>query len=213
MKIISTKQAVEHGIKLLMYGDSGVGKTTLIKTLPNPIIVSTESGLLSLSNEDIPAIEIRNESDMDSAFRYVSKSDYASICLDSISDIAEVILEEKKASFKDGRKAYGELNNVIGANIRKFRNIKGKNVYFTAKEDKMEVNEITISRPMMPGKTLTVNLPYYFDLVLRLTVSGKGDRIIHTANSFTQICKDRSGKLDKKEAPHLGDLINKIIGE
>jgi ABC-type ATPase involved in cell division len=47
-----------NGVKLLVYGQAGAGKTTLIKTLPNPIVLSAEGGLLSIQDADLPFIEI-----------------------------------------------------------------------------------------------------------------------------------------------------------
>jgi phage nucleotide-binding protein len=212
VKLINTKDAHSNGVKMIMYGASGAGKTTMIKTLPNPFIISSESGLLSLADEDIPAAEVTTEKDLKEAYEYVLKSDYESICLDSISDIAESILAEYKAKFTDGRQAYGAIADTIGKYLRLFRGLD-KHVYITAKEGKTEVNGVAVVAPSMPGNTLTTNVPYMFDLVLRLEANKKGDRIIHTASSFTQTCKDRSGKLDKTEAPDLGALIKKISGE
>lgn len=212
MKIISTKDVHTDGVKLLMYGASGSGKTTLIKTAPKPFIISSESGLLSLAGEDIPAVEVTSEEGLEEAYNYVVKSEYETICLDSVSDIAESILGEYKGKFSDGRQAYGKLNDVMGKWIRKFRDIKGKHVYITAKEHKVDMNGVNIAQPSMPGQTLTNNIPYYFDLLMRLEADKKGNRTVHTKQTFTQTCKDRSGKLDDKEEPDLTAIINKITG-
>jgi len=211
MKIISTKDAHTSGVKLLMYGGSGVGKTTLIKTAPNPFIISSESGLLALAGEDIPATEVVTESELKAAYEYAIESDHETICLDSVSDIAESILAGLKEKFTDGRQAYGRLNDVIGKYIRLFRGIQGKHVYITAKEAKSDMNGVVIAQPSMPGTTLTTNLPYYFDEVLRLEADKKGNRIVHTRSNYSQVCKDRSNKLDDKEVPDVQAIINKII--
>ena len=47
-----------NGVKLLVYGQAGAGKTSLIKTLPNPVVLSAEGGLLSIQDADLPYIEI-----------------------------------------------------------------------------------------------------------------------------------------------------------
>ena len=36
----TTKAYAQNGVKVLVYGQSGAGKTTLIKTAPKPIILS-----------------------------------------------------------------------------------------------------------------------------------------------------------------------------
>ena len=64
MKLTNTNVVHEDGVKMLVYGASGSGKTTLIKTANNPIIISSESGLLSLADCDIPVIEIKTEADL-----------------------------------------------------------------------------------------------------------------------------------------------------
>ena len=53
-----------NGVKLLVYGQAGAGKTTLIKTLPKPIVLSAEGGLLSIQDADLPYIEIGSMDDL-----------------------------------------------------------------------------------------------------------------------------------------------------
>lgn len=212
MKIISTKDSRSDGGKVCMYGASGAGKTTLIQTAPNPFIISTESGLLALKDSDIPAVEISTAKELNEAYEFVEDSDYETICLDSLSDIAECILGELKEKYTDARQAYGKMQDIMGRSIRQFRRLKGKNVYMTCKEAKVDINGVTVLRPSMPGQTLTNDLPYFFDLVLRLDANREGERTIHTAMTFTQICKDRSGTLDSKEEPDLALIFNKIMG-
>lgn len=212
LKITSTKDAHLEGVKLLIYGASGAGKTVLCSTAPNPLIISSESGLLSLAGKDIPVAEISNERDLKEAYTYAAKSDFDTICLDSVSDIAETILAEYKGLFTDGRQAYGKLNDIMGEYIRKFRDLKGKNVYFTAKEAKVDVNNVVIHQPMMPGQNLTNSLPYFFDCVIRLEANRKGERKLHTISTATQVCKDRSNRLDKTEEPNLKVLFDKMTG-
>jgi len=56
----TTTEAKTQGINVLVYGRAGVGKTTLIRTAPKPIIISIERGLLPLRDvtPSIPVIEI-----------------------------------------------------------------------------------------------------------------------------------------------------------
>jgi len=44
IKLNSTSAIAATGVKILVYGQAGAGKTTLITTLPNPIILSAEGG-------------------------------------------------------------------------------------------------------------------------------------------------------------------------
>ena len=47
---LKTTATIESsGVKVLVYGQAGSGKTTLIRTAPAPLILSAEAGLLSLA--------------------------------------------------------------------------------------------------------------------------------------------------------------------
>ena len=71
-----------------------MGKTILCSTAPNPIIISAEKGLLSIADKDIPILEITSISELQQAFNIVKKGAWETVCLDSISEIAEVVLAE-----------------------------------------------------------------------------------------------------------------------
>lgn len=210
-----------NGIKLVVYGPSGAGKTTLIKTLPNPIILSAESGLLSIQDSDLPYIEITSMEDLTEAFKWASESEEAkhfeSIALDSISEIGEVVLNHEKKLTKDPRQAYGALSEQMTDIIRAFRDLPAKNVYFSAKMEKSqdEMGRL-LYNPSMPGKSLTQALPYLFDEVLALRVERDADGAVQRAlmceSDGLWLAKDRSGKLDAWEAPDLGAVISKIGG-
>ena len=221
MKIISTKDAAQHGVKLLVYGQAGAGKTMLIKTLPKPIILSAEGGMLALVGEDIPVISISSMAELREAYVYVTSEEgnpYDSIALDSISEIAEVVLSTAKKVAKDPRQAYGELADQMGDLIRAFRDLPGKNVYFTAKMEKTqdEMGRILYS-PSMPGNKTGQALPYFFDEVMALRVEknaeGENVRALMCDTDGLWQAKDRSGKLDRWEAPDLGAIIKKIGGQ
>ena len=49
----SDKEVANNGIKMLVYGDSGIGKTVLAATMPNVVMISAESGPLSLQKSNL----------------------------------------------------------------------------------------------------------------------------------------------------------------
>lgn len=205
-----------NGVKILVYGQAGAGKTALIKTMPNPIVLSAEGGLLSLQDADLPYLEIKTMGDLHEAYAWlVDHDEYASVALDSISEIAEVVLNFEKKNTKDGRAAYGAMQEQMTDLIRAFRDLPGKHVYMSAKLEKSqdEMGRL-LYNPAMPGKSLTQGLPYYFDEVLALRVEKDGDgatqRALMTDTDGLWLAKSRSGKLETWEAPDLGAIIKKI---
>lgn len=216
-----TGTLAENGVKVLVYGAAGVGKTALIATLPAPIVLSAEGGLLSIQGADLPYIEVASIDDLREAYAWCKDSAeakvYASICLDSISEVAEVVLQRELKSNRDGRAAYGEMNSTMAEIIRSFRDLPGRHVYMSAKLEKSsdELGRM-LYNPGMPGKTLTQGLPYFFDEVLALRVEkdseGATQRALMTDGDGLWLAKDRSGKLEGWEVPDLGAIIAKIAG-
>ena len=213
IKVKSTKDVSADGANIVIYGESGVGKTTLVSHLENAIILSAEQGLLSLSKFDIPYIEIDDIDDVQEAYEYVKKSNYDHIIFDSLTEIAEVVLYEMKEGKKDKRQAYGELADAFGVMIRKFRDIRGKNTIFLAKMKHLYDEDGTVVgyAPMMPGRVLPHGLPYLVDTVMCYQMDRKG-RFFQTEGDRKHPAKDRSGNLLKREDnPNLNDIIKRVL--
>jgi len=215
IKIQHTSDIKNQGVKCVVYGGAGVGKTRLCATAPTPIIISAESGLLSLAEVKIPFIEISTLAQLDEAYNYLKKSnDYETICLDSLSEICEVLVEQSLPNFKDARQAYRELSSAVMPMLRKFRDIKGKNTVFTSKlitvKDE-ETGKVT-EELFLPGKVLPSQVPYMVDELFCLQVDRKGNQILQTTPDRTRFCKDRSGALlPIEENPNLTTIFNKIL--
>ncbi len=214
----NTSDVHSNGVKVLVYGHAGVGKTTLSTTMPNPVIISAEGGLLSIKDSNIPYIEVANMSDLKEAYAWLTSDEgkkFDSVILDSLSEIGEVVLIHEKTQTKDGRAAYGEMATQMTSLIRAFRDLPGKNVLMTAKVEKsQDETGRMMYAPSMPGAKLGQTLPYFFDLVLALRVEKDADGVAQRAlmcdSDGLWMAKDRSGKLQAWEQPDLGAIIKEI---
>lgn len=225
MNIQSTKNVMSNnGVKILVYGMAGAGKTRLCATMPKPIIISAESGLMSLREYNLPYMEVTCLRDLEEALNFF-KTDknaarFESICLDSISEIAEIILHEEKMMAKDDRLAYGKMQDKVINVVKRFRDLQGFNVFFSSKMEKAEdVTGVRLFQPSMPGKALKegVNsIDYYFDEVFALcngtNENGEVIRWLITQNNGQYKAKDRSGCLNPVEQADLNIIIQKIKG-
>lgn len=225
IQFTTTRDAARlRGVKVLVHGRAGAGKTRLCATAPAPIIISAEAGLLSLQDENIPVINITSIADLDEAYQFCAYSIHAkqflTICLDSISEIAEVCLTEEKQKHKDPRKSYGEMQDKIIARMRWFRDLQDKHVYFSAKQAavKDELTGVTLYGPSAPGQKVGPALPYLFDEIFSLEVA-KDPTTQRTYNylrcqrDLQYEVKDRSGRLDPYEQPNLTTIFEKILGK
>jgi len=218
IKLHTTRGASASSVKCLVYGQAGAGKTTLIRTLPTPVVISAEAGLLSLSDVDIPYITVASIDDIRDAYQWLTSSEeatqFASVAIDSLSEIAEVVLSTEKRASKDARAAYGEMQDQVASLVRSFRDVN-KHIYFTAKAEKSQDQEGRLLwSPSMPGNKIGQQLPYFFDEVLALRVERDADGNMHRAllcdSDGLWQAKDRSGRLDTWEEPDLGKIISKV---
>lgn len=232
----SNALAVQHGVKILVYGRAGLGKTVLSATMPSPVLISAEAGMLSLRKSnlermfgpdnptiayDMPVITVATIDDLINVERWARESpeaqQFQSLCIDSLTEIGEVVLANAKLQAKDPRQAYGELIEKMTMTVKAFRDLQGKHVYMSAKEEraKDEATGVTLAGPSMPGTKMGPALPYLFDEVFHLgkaqdPASQTEYRYLRTQPDFTHDAKDRSGALEVIEYPHLGNIIAKI---
>jgi hypothetical protein len=225
------------GVKCLTYGGSGVGKTMLMATAPVPILISAESGMLSLRRKnlervygvntpqvdyDVKSIVVKTVDDLVAAHQWCRShawtNGFRTVGLDSISEIMEVILANAKRQVKDPRQAYGELIEKGSALVREFRDLPGLNVVVAAKMEysKDEVTGISKYGPSVPGNKMGQAMPYFFDEVFHLGVNkdsaGNPYRYLRTQPDIQYEAKDRSGMLAEVEYPHLGAVFSKVLG-
>lgn len=224
----------DQGVKIGVHGRAGAGKTRLLGTLPDPLVLSAEAGMLSLRDLKLPTMVIRTMSDLYAAYGWVTGTRSAtlpngwvvhpdmfkSVGIDSATEIAENVLAAEKKARKDPRQAYGEMADQVMALLKAFRDLPRKHVYFTFKQDWVKDDVTGISRfgPMMPGQQVGKQVPYLFDELFSLEVGQQQTpqgttefRYLRTALGVQHEAKDRSGALDPFEQPNLTHIITKIL--
>lgn len=226
INITSVDEALEdNGLKVLVHGPAGAGKTVLCATAQVPtLIISAEGGLLSIKGAP-DYIKTAAVSSLEEVYELYTelnaaalegRREYDWVMMDSASEIAEVILAREKLINKDPRKAYGELIEQMLKLIKAFRDMPHYNVLITCKQERLKdgYTGMVYFAPSLPGNKLGPELPYLFDEVFALRVEkdaeGKDYRVLQTARDIQYEAKDRSGKLDMFEHPKLHAIFDKI---
>jgi len=221
----STATTVHH-VNLLVYGESGIGKTTLIRTAPNPVIISSERRLLALKDETIPVYFINNRNELEEALQICTKGkNWDTVCVDSLTDIAETLLlasleELRKASRSgkiDPRQAYGSMAEDMQAMLKALIKVD-KHCYSIARLKRVEDEEsgIISYEPSFPGRIMGNSAPYEFDALMAMRQGGtktKGTyRYLLTASDRGWKAKSPCPGLPLQEVPDLSKLFAKIMG-
>lgn len=223
MELTNTRTVKTAGVNILLYGKSGVGKTTLVSTLPEgrTLIIDTENGLLPLKGKDYAVLHVKTEADLKEAFSYVAakaRGLYSTVVFDSLSELGEILLLSEKEKTKDPRQAYVSTEDTTFRIIKSLKNLEGFNKVFIAKEGNMQDETGCIFRaPLFPGNKASQKLPYEFDGVLAYRVvkdkEGKLHRTLQTGPDMEYQAKDRSSALLPFEAPDLAEVIRKMGGD
>jgi len=221
-RIVSPQKLVQNqGAKILVYGMAGAGKTTLDKTAPGKVLViSAEAGLLSIKDaNNVEAIEVKEASEVMELHNALKSGalQYDTVCLDSVSEISEILLTWEKSRSKDPRMAYGNVQESVTNLMRAFRDLN-MHVLFLCKEDVVNDDGVLRHAPKMVGTKLGESITYFFDEVLALRIIEDQDedgknvqtRWLQTTYGQGYKAKDRSGKLEAFEKPNITALIEKL---
>ncbi len=123
----------------------------------------------------------------------------------------------------DMRGAYGLLGQEMISALTHLQHARGKNVVFVAiLDERLDDFNRKVFVPQIEGSKTSLELPGIVDEVVTLAEikvqeadgSGRAYRafVTHTVNPYGFPAKDRSGRLDLLEPPHLGALIAKCAG-
>ena len=227
LKFSKTSDAEHERLTVLVYGEAGIGKTSLVKTLPiksdeRVLYVAADPGQLVLRDREFVCVSWDDEDaqrPLSEILEHARGTDYDWIVVDGIDEACQMVLDRLKAAHKDGRKAYGETRDLFGRWLKAMRDLPGRNVLFLTHMASMQDDAgATSYSPSMPSAGTRDMLPPMFDLVgcMRAVrnADGKVQRMLQfrAEGGTAYLCKDRSGALEDFEAPDLGAVFEKIHG-
>jgi hypothetical protein len=153
---------------------------------------------------------------------------YETIFVDSITVAGRLCFQwcrgqpeamSEKTGKPDVRGAYGLHGREMIGWLTQLQHARAKNVWFVGiLDERLDDFNRRVFSPQIDGSKTGLELPGIVDEVLTMaevkTEDGTNRRafICHTLNPFGFPAKDRSGRLDMVEEPHLGRLMAKIRG-
>ena len=252
----SERLAERKGVKLLMLGASGIGKTSQLKTLPaeSTLFVDLEAGDLAVADWSGDALRPRTWPEFRDLAVFLagpnpalpadqpfSRAHFEHVCqtygdpaqldkyqtyfCDSITALSRLCFTWSKsqpAAFSertgkpDMRGAYGLLGQEMVTALTHLQHARGKNVIFVGiLDERLDDYHRKVFVPQIEGNKTGLELPGIVDEVVTLAeIKGEDGQayrafVTHTINPYGFPAKDRSGRLDLLEPPHLGALIAK----
>ena len=222
MEITKTNKQNKTGFTILVYGDSGLGKTTLAKTLPDCLLIDIEGGVASLRKEEVDVVRVSdNLGNLQSVFdSLLTITGYKTVMLDSATELEKAMLiqlaNQSRNKGMPSLHDYGVVSFRMRDYVRRLRDLRdeGINVVVTALEMPLELEQCdgiirTRSYPMM-GRKLAPEICGLFDIVAHMEVSAQkgqeGERYLRLQPTKNIVAKNRLGAENQFPA-HLGKLI------
>jgi hypothetical protein len=172
-KIRSTQDVPLDIVKAVLYGPPGSGKTTMGSTFPHVLILSAESGLLSVRDKALDVWTIDSWEDLEEAFAFLKAGGhkYQSVVIDSLTECQKKLNEHIVKKFPSKRRDYEDLMSMSdwGYSMDRFRRMcrafrdLPMNVVFIALDQKETTEEESITKPALSGKTLSDELMGWVD--------------------------------------------------
>ncbi len=259
LPIISADErlAEKRGVKGCIFGKSGIGKTSLLWTLPadKALFFDLEAGDLAIEGWGGDTIRPRTWQECRDFAVFIggpnpalrddqpySQAHFDAVCerfgdpagldkydtvfVDSITVAGRLCFQwckgqpqafSDKTGKPDTRGAYGLHGQEMIAWLTHLQHTRGKNIWLVGiLDEKLDDFNRRFFTPQIEGAKTGLELPGIVDEVITMaelkTDDGMSYRafVCHTLNPFSFPAKDRSGRLDVVEEPHLGRLMAKI---
>lgn len=177
--------SINATIKMLVYGQPGIGKTTIALSSPNPVLFDFDGGVSRINKaHQCPTLQVESwEQVLDALTELEQANDFKTIVVDTAGKMLDfmsdyIMRNDPKMKMRDGSlalKGYGQ-RKVMFTNLLKRVSMMGKHIVFVAHEKEDKDGETRIVRPDMSGSSLG-DLLKELDLVGYMQAYGK-DRTI-----------------------------------
>jgi hypothetical protein len=246
----------QRGVKLMVLGQAGVGKTSLLRTLdPSTVLFcDLESGDLAVQdlrvdqlrpqtwsecrdlacflagpNPNVRPKDVYGQEHYDACIQRFGSPDalkkYDTVFIDSLSVAGRLCFawaeHQPESLSAKGEKnllgTYGLLGRELVLWITRMQHARITNIVFVCLLDEKEDDFKRKSWAMqIDGAKAAREIPGIVDCCVTLAIIRPDDGepyrafVTNPDNPFGFPAKDRSGRLDPMEKPHLGDLFNKL---
>jgi hypothetical protein len=224
---------------MMIYGESGTGKTTLagsadaVPMMRPVLVVDIEGGTESLRHAypEVELVRVKTWKEMQGLYNvlYDGNSGFQTVVLDSLTEIQKFNMDQVMIELMGNRpdldpdipgmREWGKSLEQVRKMVRGFRDLPVHTIFTAlAKSDKDAKSGIVTMKPSLPGK-LADEVAAFLDIVgyyyTKEITNDEGEpeqkRLLLTQKTEKNVAKDRSGRLPVVvESPTMANLFEYI---
>lgn len=232
LDIVHPAEAVPY-LNLLIYGNPGVGKTTLLGTaqdhpMTTPVlIIDVEAGVTTLRRRtDIDVITARSVKDIEKIYKelYDNPGYYKTVGIDSLTELQQLDMRDIMREVVNKRpdldpdvpsqREWGKSGQHVRKIVRAFRDLPCHTIMTALVSEQRDNENVLMMQPSVPGK-LRQEVPGFLDIVgymFTVTQDQQLIRKLQVVGTRRVTAKDRTDALgdlvENPTVPMLWDLIH-----
>lgn len=149
----ATELQISKTVKMMIYGQAGMGKTTLALSMPKPLLLDFDNGVKRVNNAQLADVDIVQISKWTEVLQVLDLdlSAYQTIVVDTIGKMMDFIIAYRCGQRNPRIQDWSTINNDFQQFIKRLNDLK-KNVVFVAHRDVQQDGDNRVYVPALRAK-------------------------------------------------------------
>lgn len=176
----ATELEVPRTIKMMVYGQAGMGKSTLALSTPKPLLLDFDNGVKRINKfhlDVVDAVQVKSWQDVQSVLQE-DLSSYETIVVDTIGKMMDFIITYKCGMRQPQLRDWGGVNQEFSWFVRTLGTLN-KNVVFVAHRDTRKEGDDNVFIPSLREKNYN-SIVTELDLLGYLEMRNENGRQVRT---------------------------------